>query len=154
LNLTTVSNFSMSENAESPAYFLGLVQRWVMFAPPPTSGGWYVIPGSLRDGRQVDLLPVTRGDFRLHEVSWEKPPYAGALYDNQHWRKYMTNILSDDYEDLRPYFGSYICREWNARYEGSKELMTFQAVYMVEETLPDNQRSTPQKVDVWQQDCY
>jgi hypothetical protein len=153
LNLTTVSDFSMSESAESPAYFLGLVQRWVMFAPPPTSGGWHVIPGSLRDGRQVDLLPVTRGDFSLHEVSWEKPPYAGALYESHHWRKYMSNIVSDDYEDLRPYFGSYICREWNARHEGPEELTTLQVVYMVEETLPDNQRSTPQKVDVWEQDC-
>jgi hypothetical protein len=152
-NLTSVSDFSLPEGAEPPAYFLGLVQRWSMFAPPPTSGGWYVISGSLRNGRQVELLPVTRNDFRLHDVSWERPPLAGTLYESQHWRKYMTNLLSDTYEDLRPYFGSYICREWNARHEGSEELVRFQVFYMVEATLPDNQRSTPQKADLWEQDC-
>jgi len=155
-NLTTVSEFSMPDRVRSPGFFLGLDQSWAMFAPYPSkSGGWYVIPGTLRSGQQVDLLPVTRDDFRPHEVSWEKPQYVVRIYKNQHWRKYFSNILKEEYADQRLHFGRYICREWNARHAGAEQLTTFQITYMLEETLPDYRRqATPQKVVLWEHNCF
>lgn len=36
---------------------LGLNQKWDMFAPRPVvEDGWYVIDGTLRNGRHVDLF--------------------------------------------------------------------------------------------------
>jgi len=152
-NLTTVSGFSMPERLSALGSFLGLAQEWKMFAPPPHSGGWHVIPGTLRNGQQVDLMPVTRDDFRPHEVSWKKPQYVASIYENHRWRRYMASMSEADNEEVRPYFGAYICREWNARHEGSEELMSLQGVYMVEQTLPDNRSTTPRKTLLWEQSC-
>jgi hypothetical protein len=128
-----------------------------MFAPaPPRQDGWYVIPGTLRDGRKVDVMAVTRDDYRLHEVSWEKPRYVPDTFKNEHWRKYLENIWSEQHADQRLHFGRYICREWNARHAGAKhkQLMTFQITYMLEETLPDYRRSTPQKTVLSEHRCF
>jgi len=154
-NLTTVSSFAMSERVASLGHFLGLKQSWEMFAPYPTrDDGWYVIPGTLQGGQQVDLLPITRDDFRSRqEVSWEKPQYLSGTYKNEHWRKYLANIWKREYNDQRVHFGRYICREWNARHTGPDRLETFQITYMLEETLPDYQPSTPEKVILWEHSC-
>jgi hypothetical protein len=154
-NLTTVSAFPMPERAVGLGPFLGLDQYWGMFAPSPLSqDGWYVIPGTLRDGRKVDVMTVTRDDYRLHEVSWEKPRYVPDTFKNEHWRKYLENIWSEQHADQRLHFGRYICREWNARHAGAKQLMTFQITYMLEETLPDYRRSAPQKTVLSEHRCF
>ncbi len=154
-NLTTISSLAMSESVASLGHVLGLKQSWEMFAPYPLrDDGWYFIPGTLQGGQQVDLMPITRDDFRLHqEVSWEKPQYLSGTYKNEHWRKYLANIWQTKYADQRLHFGRYICREWNARYTGTNRLETFQITYMLEETLPDYQLSTPEKVILWDHSC-
>jgi hypothetical protein len=154
-NLTTVSSLTLPERISSVGLFLGLDQSWGMFAPYPSKeDGWYVIPGNLRGGQQVDVMPITRGDFDLHAVSWEKPPSVAATYKNEHWRKYLERIWDKDYSEQRLYFGQYICREWNARHTGSEQLMDFQITYMLEQTLPDYQRSAPEKVMLWEHSCF
>jgi hypothetical protein len=154
-NLTSVSALTMPERAVSLGPFLGLDQYWGMFAPaPPSQDGWYVIPGTLRDGRKVDVMAVTRDDYRLQEVSWEKPRYVPGTFKNEHWRKYLENIWSEQHADQRLHFGRYICREWNARHAGAEQLMTFQITYMLEETLPDYRRSTPQKIVLSEHSCF
>ena len=154
-NLTTVSTFTMPASAIPPGSFLGLGQGWGMFAPYPNKeGGWYVIPGNLRSGQQVDLMAVTRDDFSLHEVSWEKPRNVAGTYKNKHWRKYLEIIRAEQYANQRLYFGSYICREWNARHADTNQLTDFQITYMLQTTLPDNQSTTPEGVVLWEQNCF
>lgn len=154
-NLTTVSSFTLPERISSFGIFLGLDQSWGMFAPfPAKEDGWFVIPGDLRGGQQVDVMPITRGDFDLQAVSWEKPRYIPDTFKNEHWRKYLERIWDIDYADQRLYFGQYICREWNARHAGSEQLMTFQIIYMMELSLPDYQRSTPEKKVLWEHRCF
>jgi len=154
-NLTTVSAFTMPERAVPVGPFLGLDQYWGMFAPSPSKDdGWYVIPGNLRGGQQTDLMSVTRDDYGLHEVSWEKPRDVTTTYKNEHWRKYLENIWTQQHAGQRLHFGRYICREWNARHAGSEQLRTFQITYMLETTLPDYQRSAPRKVILWEHSCF
>jgi hypothetical protein len=154
-NLGTVSSFTMPERIVPLGPFLGLDQYWAMFAPAPPKGDlWHVIPGKLRDGRQVDLLPVAKGDFDLHKLSWEKPAYARALYKNEHWRKYFENLGNDQFTNQRLYFGQYICREWNARHAGAEQLRTFQITYMWQPTYPDYRQGTPQKTVLWEHSCF
>jgi hypothetical protein len=146
----------MPERARPLGYLLGLRQDWGVFAPNPTKmGGWYVIPGTLRSGQQVDLMAAAvHNDFELREgVSWEEPENISETLKNKYWRKYLGAIRDPDDEDLRKYFGRYICREWNARHAGTEQLVDLQIVYMKVKTLPDYQRSTPEKEILWQHSC-
>ena len=155
-NLTTVSEYDMPERIRPLGYVLGLRQDWGVFAPEPRkTGGWYVIPGTLNSGQQVDLMPAAvRNDFDLREgVSWEKPEDVANTLKNKYWRKYLSGIEDPDNEDLRNYFGRYICREWNARRTGAEELINLQIVHMKVRTLPDYQRTTPEKEVLWNHDC-
>ncbi len=154
-NLTTVSDFALPDRAVPIGYFLGLDQRWAMFSPnPSTQDGWYVIPGTLRDGTKTDLMSVTRDDYRLHEVSWDKPQRVKYTYKNERWRKYLENLWSQDHADERLYFGQYICREWNSRHESPQQVMTFEMVYMLENTLPPGQQPKVEKVVIWEHRCF
>src|SRR5207253_1323216 len=75
-NLTGVSSVTLTEDARAVGSFVGLGQYWTMFAPyPTTSTTWYVIPGTLQDGRQIDLVPFVVHDdpHLLTAVDWEKP---------------------------------------------------------------------------------
>jgi Vitamin K-dependent gamma-carboxylase len=155
-NLATVSEFTVPESARPVGSLLGLRQDWGVFAPYPTkTGGWYVIPGNLQDGQQVDLMAAAvHNDFELREgVSWEEPESVSGTLKNKYWRKYLTAIRDPDKKELRKYFGRYICREWNARHTGAEELVELQIVYMRVKTLPDYQRSAPEKAVLWQQSC-
>jgi hypothetical protein len=107
----------------------------------------------LRSGQQVDLMPLTRDDVNLREVSWEKPRYVPGIFKNEHWRKYLEYIRQEDYTSQRLYFGRYLCREWNARYAGDQQLETFEITHMLEETLPDYRTATPEKVVLWEHNC-
>lgn len=152
-NLATVSAITIPERAVPIGSFFGLEQYWTMFAPYPIKDeGWYVIPGDLRDGEKVDLMPVTRDDFRPHELSWQKP-YVPGTYKNEHWRKYFENIFQDQYANQRLYLGQYICREWNARHTGDEQLETLSITYMRQPTQPDYTHVTPQPVDLWEHSC-
>ena len=153
-NLTTATSFTLPERTVPLGPFLGLDQYWGMFAPSPSKeDGWYVIPGELREGRKVDLMPITRDDYGMHRISYEKPQDIPATYKNEHWRKYLENIYNQDHADQRLYFGQYICRQWNAHHTGADTLETFQIIYMLEMTLPDYRQSKPEKVDLWNHTC-
>jgi hypothetical protein len=153
-NLTTATSFTLPERIVPLGPFLGLDQYWGMFAPSPSKeDGWYVIPGELRDGQKVDLMPITRDDYGMHPISYEKPQDITATYKNEHWRKYLENIYNQDHADQRLYFGQYICRQWNAHHTGADTLETFRIIYMLELTLPDYRQSKPEKVDLWNHRC-
>ena len=118
-NLTTVSGFTMPERVAPIGLALGIDQGWSVFAPGVTRyNDWYVIPGTLNDGRQVNLMAAAiRNDFGLREgVSLEKPPDVSGDLKNKYWRKYLGSLRADSGEPLRPYFGRYVCQEWNAPY--------------------------------------
>lgn len=86
-------------------------QSWQMFAPNPlTETRWYVVPGSLTDGTQVDA-------FHGGEVDWDPPPDAADTYPSARWRKYMGNVHSLDHTDVPSYFANYLCDRWNRTHD-------------------------------------
>ena len=155
-NLSTVSALTMPEKAAPLGPFLGLDQYWGMFAPtPPREDGWYVIPGKLRGGQRVDLMPVTLGDYSQHEVSWDKPQSVNSTFKNERWRKYLENIYSQQWSGQRLYLGQYICREWNVRHTGADQLTTFKIAFMREMTMPPGyEPSEPHKVVLSEHSCF
>jgi hypothetical protein len=153
-NLTTVTSFTLPERTVPLGPFLGLDQYWAMFAPsPPREDGWYVIPGKLENGRRVDLLSITHGDYGLHGVSYERPQNVRATYENEHWRKYLQNIYDEDHADQRLQFADYICEQWNARHTDTESLRALRLIYMRETTLPDGKQSDPEKVEIGNYTC-
>lgn len=155
-NVTTVSSFTMPERFVPLGPFLGLDQHWGMFAPSPwKEDGWYVMPGVLRGGQQIDLMPVTRDDYRPQVVSWEKPQNVSDTFKNEHWRKYLEKLQGDEqFVDQRLYLGGYICRAWNERHTGSEQLETLKITYMLEMTLPNFETPTPEKVVLSEHECF
>jgi hypothetical protein len=153
-NLTTVTPFTLPERTVPIGPFFGVDQHWGMFAPSPfKADGWYVIPAKLQDGQSVDLMPITRDDYGMHPVSYDKPASVRATYKNEHWRKYFENLYNDDHADQRLYFAQYVCRQWNDRHTGGETLKTFRITYMLELTLPDYEQSKPKKVDMGNYRC-
>ena len=124
-------------------YLLRLDQYWNMFSPYPLKNdGWFVMPGTLQDGSQVDLWTGER------VVSWEKPVSISALYPNDRWWKFMENIYPGqrEREAALDAYARYLCRDWNTRHSGQEQLETFQVFFMQETTLPDYQHSLERKL--------
>ncbi|PSN13512.1 hypothetical protein C7271_22460 [filamentous cyanobacterium CCP5] len=120
-----------------------------MFAPyPMTEDGWYVIPGILKNGTEVDLFRQGK------KVIWQKPDLVSKTYGNDRWRKYMLNIWLRDNADYRLYYGQYLCRKWNRDHFGGQQLDRFKIYYMLEETLPNYQPPKVEKVVLWEHYCF
>jgi predicted DCC family thiol-disulfide oxidoreductase YuxK len=120
---------------------LQISQKWNMFAPVPmTSDGWYVIPGKLRDGQEVDLM---RGGG---PVSWDKPPVVSGMYPNYRWRKYLVNLHKKTYKAHRPLFAAYVCRTWNALSPADRRVEQLELIYMREDTPPEGPPGPAEKI--------
>ncbi|MGZ6140591.1 MAG: HTTM domain-containing protein [Myxococcaceae bacterium] len=127
---------------------LRLEQSWRMFAPYPlTDDGWYVLPGRLRNGREVDVLTG-------EAPTWSKPAEVSAMYPNDRWRKYMMNLWSRNNADHRVYLARYLCREWNAGRSPSEQLVTFDMTFMLEPTVEPGRVPTVRKVALWEHRCF
>ncbi len=130
-------------------YMLNLDQTWNMFSPRPLLGdGWFVIPGKLKDGTEVDLF---RGG---KPVSWDKPEDILKDYPNQRWRKYLMNIWKAEFSDHRLYYGRYLCRDWNGKHINGKQVNTFDIYFMQETTLPEGKTAPLEKILLWRHACF
>ncbi|MBW4486337.1 MAG: DUF393 domain-containing protein [Trichocoleus desertorum ATA4-8-CV12] len=127
-----------------------LNQSWSIFAPaPPRDDGWYVIPGQLADGTEVDVFKDGA------PVSYDKPSLKvrNAIYRNMQWRSYLINLNRAMGKKLYPYYGEYLCRNWNARHQGAKQIRSLEVYFMKERTVPPGQPQTVEKTQAWQQSC-
>lgn len=154
-NISTVSAFRIAQPFLTVGSYLRLDQRWDMFAPfPLRDDGWFVIPGTFGNGKQVDLLPLIHNDFSLAEgIDWNKPPSVAQTLKNEHWRKYLGALWLKQYADQRAYFGQYLCRTWNARYHEAERMQRLEMYFMLERTLPNYQPPKVEKVLLMQHTC-
>jgi hypothetical protein len=141
-NLGTVSHrLSMPDRYRWIGIATRTDQIWDVFAPYPSrDDGWYVIPGVLRDGRQVDL-------FRDGApVSFTKPsaPAIAAQYKDERWRKYLMNLSLAVNRGDRVHYARYLCRKWNEgrAADDPEQLDTFDIYFMMPTNVPWPQ--TPQ----------
>ncbi|WP_353735683.1 hypothetical protein, partial [Okeania sp. SIO2B9] len=128
-----------------------LDKSWSIFAPaPPRDDGWHVIPGKLKNGKEVDVL-YKKGE----PLSWDKPTLRefNKLYSNMQWRTYFLNFNRAIGKKLYPYYAEYVCREWNKKNEGSEKLESFDIFFMEERTVPPGETQTVEKKSVMQKSC-
>jgi predicted DCC family thiol-disulfide oxidoreductase YuxK len=140
------SPIELSERLRSVGNLVGLHQSWELFAPfPAKDDGWYVIPGLLGDGRQLDLF---RGGA---ELDWRKPKYIALTIKNNRWRKFLEALRRK--EPLRTAYAGYLCREWNRRHSGSEAVQALDIIYMLEWTKPNFEHSEPRRMRILKYHC-
>jgi predicted DCC family thiol-disulfide oxidoreductase YuxK len=127
-----------------------LDQSWSIFAPnPPRDDGWHVVSGKLKNKNEIDVL--RKGEA----VNWQKPTIQerNRLYRNMQWRSYFINLNRAIGEKLYPYYGNYVCRDWNARHQGEEQLDSIEVYFMDERTVPPGEVQNVEKTTQWQQSC-
>ncbi|BAY03068.1 HTTM domain-containing protein [Anabaena cylindrica FACHB-243] len=138
------------QNTEILGRVTRLDQSWSIFAPaPPRDDGWHIIPGSLKNGSEVDIF---RGGSA---VNWDKPSLGvrSAIYHNMQWRTYFINLNRAVGKKLYPLYGKYLCHVWNNQHKGSEKLEKFKIYFMDERTVPPGEKQTVEKKLTWEQSC-
>ncbi len=148
-SLDETEDFSHS-NWDIIASVLRLDQVWNMFAPMPLNvDGWYVIPGKLRDGSEVDLYKKGAA------VTWEKPPLLSDTYSNDRWRSYMMNLVTEeDTEIFLFHYADYLCHQWNMHHSYEKQLLSFDIVYMLKIIDVKQPDAAYEKTILWSHECF
>jgi len=124
-------------------------QNWGMFAPSPLrKDGWFVMPGTFEDGREVDIFSKST------PVNWEKPKRISRMYSNARWRKYMMNLVDENYRGLIPYYARYVCRTWNKKGPAAPRLKDLQIIFMQEESGPNYTIKPIEKIVLWKGSCF
>jgi len=148
LTHTPGHNFSLPHPLPILMRRTGLAQNWSMFTSLEGYGrGWYLIPGELTDGTEVDL-------FRAGQpLSWGRPgrPY-GWISDNR-WYKYYGRMASPRYDFVRPYLGPYLCAEWNHTHDADHQIEALCVARIAQAPLPSESIESTQSRVLVRQEC-
>jgi hypothetical protein len=120
---------------------IGLNQGWAMFSPNVLKiSTWYMAPGELRNGQQVDAY--NRGS----NITFDRPSSISATYHNDHWFKYFEWFGNVESEPKRVYLGAYLCRQWNAGHDDEEHLEHLEVIVLKEREYLHYQRLLPREV--------
>lgn len=134
---------------ERLASHLRINQAWRMFSIPGQNDGWFVMPGVLRSGREVDV-------FRAGApVTFKKPHLVTDTYATSRWRRFMmSNGDPKKAAGVRKQHAKWICLSWNREHSGNDALVSFRMIFMLEKTRYRDARPYPPKqVDLLDWDC-
>ena len=139
--------FGIPQAASAPGLSLGLEQKWDMFAPEPLKDdGWFVIPGQLSDGTEIDLLT---GD----DTSWDKPPLVSATHWSDRWQKYMRNLWEREHAWNRLHFAAYLCERWNREAPPDRRVESLELYFMLETTPLPGEQPSLERVNLGEFSC-
>jgi predicted DCC family thiol-disulfide oxidoreductase YuxK len=130
-------------------YPIRMDQFWDMFAPyPGRRDGWFVAPGQLVDGTEVDVLRP-----RQQGVDFTKPARISATIKNVRWQSFHTRLNDARFRHHRLPYARYLCRQWNAGAAEAGKLSRFRLTYMLEETRLDGTTAPVEQIVIWHHDC-
>lgn len=101
-------------------YFFGLDQSWGMYVVTDIADGGYFMEGLLNDGHRINLLEDASFFGRV------VPRPGTSVFQNTRWSKYVSSLW--DSPELRPYYSSYLCQQWNHSHPTQK-LVRFEIIY-------------------------
>jgi predicted DCC family thiol-disulfide oxidoreductase YuxK len=114
--------------------YVSLNQSWSMFAPNPKSNdGWLLVPGTLADGAEVDLVdhwgrPRPRHPGMLPGSLLSSPRSSDPLYTR--WLKVHRAIAEESGRKYRAAYSSMYCRLRNLHLApGEPALEKFELIY-------------------------
>jgi hypothetical protein len=127
-----------------PGTVLGIHQGWDMFAPEPrTDDGFWVLVGTLSDGRQVDLM---RGGA---PIVWERT----MALRGERVRKFYSRLQEKrGGKELRG-FTAHLCRSWKPEQLGGASLVRVEPLFVRERNLPDYGRGSQVRIALDPLDC-
>lgn len=130
-------------------YTVRMDQFWDMFAPyPGRRDGWFVAPGQLVDGTEVDVLAPGQSG-----IDYAKPELISATIKNVRWQSYRTRLNDARFRHHRLPYARYLCRQWNASATDGSRLARFKLTYMLEETQLDGTVAPIERIVLWDHDC-
>lgn len=133
---------------------LGLYQNWTMFAPyPEMTSPWPVVEGELTDGTIVDVYHDRPG-----LADFDKPAVVSKVYANYRWRKFLSQLEDQTYEDvpqtLALAYGRYLCGHWRETHPDGPALSTFILYFQIEVSQPPGVQKEVETQQVWSHDCF
>ena len=69
------------------------------------------------------------------------------------WRTYFINLNRNIGKKLYPYYGKYLCQQWNNSHQASQQLDDITIYFMSERTVSLGEKQTIEKINHWQQSC-
>lgn len=152
INLTTLTHlpFSISDPIAIVKNTFQLDQKWDLFAPHPRKyDGWFVVPGRLIDGTEVDVF-----NGRMQAPTFDGSSFEQYPYPTYRWRKYLQRLILEENEDKRQYLGGYLCRIWNESHQPLQHLLGLQVYFFQVNTPPPGQPQPPkEQLLIWEQSC-
>eukprot|EP01125_Pyxidicula_operculata_P009364 TRINITY_DN3082_c2_g1_i1.p1 TRINITY_DN3082_c2_g1~~TRINITY_DN3082_c2_g1_i1.p1 ORF type:complete len:282 (-),score=32.00 TRINITY_DN3082_c2_g1_i1:78-923(-) len=150
--------YSTPDSQKQYVWLFRLDQFWNMFSPhPPYSSWWYVMPGELVSGKQVELFD-NGGLFTWkpnEEVNWGPPHSFIESFRSHRWFKFFENGFNNDSnKHLRLSFGRYICREFNKRHMRGDQLYKFDIYLSSHTTHLDGTKTMNDKSLLWSHVCF
>jgi Vitamin K-dependent gamma-carboxylase len=135
------------------ARFLHLQEGWAMFSSVGFYRMWFVAPGHLADGSEVNVL-------RRAPLDWGTPSDLQTAQRGFRWSRYLMNVVprgldEPPFRETYPPLLGYLCREWNAHNSGEHRLVGISIVGMVE-MIPEAGSVTTghaQRVTIATRDC-
>lgn len=125
----------------------GTFQQWNMFAPaPPIEDGWYIVVGSLSNGKKINLLSSK------NPTSLKKPDFVAGSYKNALWRKILLH-WSFQSNSARATYSAYLCRNWNSNYSHKEKLKDVEITFISEKTLPSGQTAKSRVIKLPKYKC-
>lgn len=118
-----------------------LKQRWEMYRDPPTDTGWYVVIGTLADGREMNLLTGEEIETRDDAI----PERIAALYPDHRWRKYMAQVVSDSYRSHRSRLAGALALRWNRKHAEKERITWIELIFMRRTLGPPGEPVSPVK---------
>jgi Vitamin K-dependent gamma-carboxylase len=115
------------------ARVLHLHEGWAMFSSIPPRRLWYLAPGRLADGSEVEVL-------RRGPLDWERPLDLQSAQRGFRWTLYLGNAIQrgiheEPFRATYPALLDYLCRDWNGR-NGAARRLERVALVVVTETIP------------------
>jgi hypothetical protein len=139
INVEGVRPLGLPQWLTNAGHAIRINQRWAMFTPNAARfDGWWVIPGTLADGSQVDLSqqgPVLR---------WERPVSISENNKPFRWAIFMFQLTDPNTNQVvRRRWAEWMCQSWNATHPAGQRLERIEMFFMYEETPDIGQAAKP-----------
>lgn len=146
-------HYPVPASVERVARALHLQEGWAMFSVPRRMWFWFLVPGRLVDGSEIEVL-------RRAPLTWTRPPDLQSAQRGFRWSQYLGEAIRIGVHDptfrvTHPVLLEYLCREWNAGNGPARRLEHVSLVVVTETTLvPGSAGAAPsQRYLILMRDC-